>query len=44
MLLFPIAMHVANILATLDSRSRAEAVRRAAELGLLEASDVTLKS
>jgi ATP/maltotriose-dependent transcriptional regulator MalT len=29
--------HVANILATLDSRSRAEAVRRATELGLLEA-------
>ena len=31
-----VEMHVANILATLDSRSRAEAVRRAAELGLLE--------
>jgi DNA-binding CsgD family transcriptional regulator len=31
-----VEMHVANILATLDSRSRADAVRRAAELGLLE--------
>ncbi|KPV50954.1 hypothetical protein SE17_23970, partial [Kouleothrix aurantiaca] len=31
-----VEMHVANILATLDSRSRAEAVRRATELGLLE--------
>ena len=31
-----VEMHVANILAILDSRSRAEAVRRAAELGLLE--------
>ena len=31
-----VEMHVSNILATLDSRSRAEAVRRAAELGLLE--------
>ena len=31
-----VEMHVGNILATLDSRSRAEAVRRAAELGLLE--------
>jgi DNA-binding CsgD family transcriptional regulator len=29
-------MHVGNILATLDSRSRAAAVRRAAELGLLD--------
>jgi DNA-binding NarL/FixJ family response regulator len=29
-------MHVGNILAALDSRSRAEAARRAAELGLLE--------
>ena len=31
-----VEMHVGNILAALDSRSRAEAVRRAAELGLLE--------
>jgi DNA-binding NarL/FixJ family response regulator len=31
-----VEMHVANILATLDSRSRAEAVRRATELGLLK--------
>lgn len=31
-----VEMHVANILAALDSRSRTEAVRRAAELGLLE--------
>jgi DNA-binding CsgD family transcriptional regulator len=31
-----VEMHVGNILATLDSRSRAEAVRRAAELGLLD--------
>jgi ATP/maltotriose-dependent transcriptional regulator MalT len=31
-----VEMHVANILATLDSRSRAEAVRRATELDLLE--------
>lgn len=31
-----VEMHVANILATLDSRSRAEAVRHAAERGLLE--------
>ncbi len=31
-----VEMHVGNILATLDSRSRAEVVRRAAELGLLE--------
>jgi DNA-binding NarL/FixJ family response regulator len=31
-----VEMHVANILAILDSRSRADAVRRAAELGLLE--------
>jgi DNA-binding NarL/FixJ family response regulator len=30
-----VEMHVGNILATLDSRSRAEAVRRAGELGLL---------
>ncbi|MBC8163577.1 MAG: response regulator transcription factor, partial [Roseiflexaceae bacterium] len=30
-----VEMHVANTLAILDSRSRAEAVRRAAELGLL---------
>ena len=36
-----VEMHVANILATLDSRSRAEAVRRAAEMGLLETSDMT---
>lgn len=32
-----VEMHVANILATLDIRSRAEAVRRAVELGLLAA-------
>ncbi|HET9221091.1 MAG TPA: response regulator transcription factor, partial [Roseiflexaceae bacterium] len=38
-----VEMHVANILATLDSRSRAEAVRRAAELGLLEANGMTPK-
>jgi hypothetical protein len=31
-----VEMHVANILATLDSRSRAEAARRATELGLLD--------
>ncbi|MFN8484241.1 MAG: AAA family ATPase [Anaerolineae bacterium] len=31
-----VEMHVGAILATLDSRSRADAVRRAAELGLLE--------
>jgi DNA-binding NarL/FixJ family response regulator len=31
-----VEMHVANILATLDSRSRTEAVRRATDLGLLE--------
>lgn len=31
-----VEMHVGNILAALDSRSRAEAVRRATELGLLE--------
>ncbi len=31
-----VEMHVGNILAALDSRTRAEAVRRAAELGLLE--------
>lgn len=30
-----VEMHVGNILAALDSRSRAQAVRRAAELGLL---------
>jgi DNA-binding NarL/FixJ family response regulator len=30
-----VEMHVANILAALDSRSRAEAVRRATELGLI---------
>ncbi|HNP72026.1 MAG TPA: LuxR C-terminal-related transcriptional regulator, partial [Kouleothrix sp.] len=30
-----VEMHVANILAALDSRSRAEAVRRASELGLI---------
>jgi DNA-binding NarL/FixJ family response regulator len=35
-----VEMHVANILAALDSRSRAEAVRRATELGLLEARTV----
>jgi DNA-binding NarL/FixJ family response regulator len=32
-----VEMQIANILATLDSRSRAEAVRRATERGLLEA-------
>lgn len=31
-----VEMHVTNMLATLDSRSRADAVRRAIELGLLE--------
>jgi DNA-binding NarL/FixJ family response regulator len=31
-----VEMHVGNMLAALDSRSRAEAVRRAAEMGLLE--------
>ena len=31
-----VEMHVANMLAILDSRSRAEAVRRATELGLLK--------
>ena len=31
-----VEMHVANMLANLDCRSRAEAVRRATELGLLE--------
>jgi DNA-binding CsgD family transcriptional regulator len=31
-----VEMHVGHILAALDSRSRAEAVRRAAELGLLD--------
>jgi DNA-binding CsgD family transcriptional regulator len=31
-----VEMHVSNILAILDSRSRAEVVRRAAELGLLD--------
>ena len=30
-----VEMHIGNILTTLDSRSRAEAVRRATELGLL---------
>ena len=35
-------MHVANILAILDSRSRAEAVRRATELGLLEDYSIAL--
>jgi DNA-binding CsgD family transcriptional regulator len=39
-----VEMHVANILATLDSRSRAEAVRRAAELGLLEPNGMAAKS
>src|SRR5262249_49919935 len=38
-----VEMHVANILATLDSRSRAEAVRRATELGLLEEYGMTPK-
>ena len=38
-----VEMHVANILAILDSRSRAEAVRRAAELGLLEEYSMTPK-
>jgi DNA-binding NarL/FixJ family response regulator len=38
-----VEMHVANILAILDSRSRAEAVRRAAELGLLEEYGMTPK-
>ena len=38
-----VEMHVANILATLDSRSRAEAVRRATELGLLEEYGMTTK-
>jgi DNA-binding CsgD family transcriptional regulator/tetratricopeptide (TPR) repeat protein len=33
-----VEMHVGNILATLDSRTRAEAVHRAGELGLLESS------
>jgi DNA-binding NarL/FixJ family response regulator len=36
-----VEMHVANILATLDSRSRAEAVRRATELGLLQEYSMT---
>jgi DNA-binding NarL/FixJ family response regulator len=36
-----VEMHVANILAILDSRSRAEAVRRAAELGLLDEYSMT---
>jgi DNA-binding CsgD family transcriptional regulator len=36
-----VEMHVANILAALDSRSRAEAVRRATELGLLEDYGIT---
>jgi DNA-binding NarL/FixJ family response regulator len=31
-----VEMHVANILATPDSRVRADAVRRATELGLIE--------
>jgi DNA-binding CsgD family transcriptional regulator len=31
-----VEMHVGNILAALDSRSRAEVVRRATEPGLLE--------
>jgi len=39
-----VEMHVANILATLDSRSRAEAVRRATELGLLETYALTPKN
>jgi ATP/maltotriose-dependent transcriptional regulator MalT len=38
-----VEMHVANILSTLDSRSRAEAVRRATELSLLEEYDMTSK-
>jgi DNA-binding NarL/FixJ family response regulator len=38
-----VEMHVANILAILDSRSRAEAVRRATELGLLEEYSITPK-
>jgi len=38
-----VEMHVANILAILDSRSRAEAVRRATELGLLEEYGMTPK-
>lgn len=38
-----VEMHVANILATLDSRSRADAVRRATELGLLDAYGMTSK-
>ncbi len=38
-----VEMHVANILAILDSRLRAEAVRRAAELGLLEEYGMTPK-
>ncbi|MEO7910008.1 MAG: AAA family ATPase [Roseiflexaceae bacterium] len=38
-----VEMHVTNILAILDSRSRAEAVRRAAELGLLEEYGMTPK-
>ncbi|HUS15438.1 MAG TPA: AAA family ATPase [Chloroflexia bacterium] len=36
-----VEMHVANILATLDCRSRADAVRRATELGLLDAYGTT---
>lgn len=35
-----VEMHVANMLATLDSRSRAEAVRRAHELGLLDKAEL----
>jgi DNA-binding NarL/FixJ family response regulator len=38
-----VEMHVANILATLDSRSRADAVRRATELGLLDAYGIPSK-
>ena len=37
-----VEIHVTNILTTLDSRSRAEAVCRAAELGLLEAKDAVV--
>ncbi len=38
-----VEMHVANILGCLDSRSRADAVRRAAELGLLDEYGMTAK-
>lgn len=38
-----VEMHVANILGILDSRSRADAVRRATELGLLDANGMTLR-